>query len=212
MTLKQLISLVLLSIYVVACGNESEPIAEVNTATEEIVADKMFVSDTLLIDPNLFPVEQQEAAMRLLEQAKICTTDSNDMQMVLCDPKWFRLWPLGPEKPLEEGFICESRSLMFNGGISRNCLVLKPNKDGKWQRVNHWLGKLLEFRSKENGYYDIVMSYKDSDIGWINVLHQWTEPGFYDRIEVIELNDFKVKKEAKDSLFEVYLKEFRWGY
>lgn len=206
----QFASVLALVLLCLGCGTEEvRQNPETNTGEVEV---QPFVSESIFIDPNNFPAYSHDSITQLLEEADVCTSDSLDPQKVLCNESLFRVWPLGPGKSLHDGFICESRSLMFNGGVSKNCIVQFKTKEGKWKRSNWLIGKLMELRTRENGYYDLILSYKDSDVGSINVLHRWDESGFFERNEVIEINDFVVKEEAKDSLYQVYLKEFRWGY
>lgn len=172
---------------------------------------KVFVSESILLEPNNFPSNYNDTILRMLEEGEICSPDSNDLQKYYCNPQYFRVFRLGKKIPYSNGLICESRSLMFNGGASKNVLVIKVNDNAKAERIDHFLGKLIELRTTPEGYYDLVMSYRDSQIGNVTVLHHF-EDGYFKPVEVLELQDFVVKEAYKDSLFEVYLKDFRWGH
>lgn len=202
--------LAFLTILVSACSTEPEPNNPDPTPEIEQV-DSVFVVERLEIEPNNFPSNFNDTIWNLLEEGKVCTPDSNNYQMLFCSSDLFRVFPLGKNKGYSEGIICESRSLMFNGGISKNVVVITKDGDKKAVRVDHFLGKLLDLETDPSGYYKLIMSYRDSQIGTIAVAHQF-EDGYYKPKEVIEINDFFVKEEAKDSLFDVYLKDFSWGH
>ena len=97
---------------------------------------------------------------------------------------------------------------MFNGGVLKNVIVIAKYEGERAKPVDHFLGKLLELRTTEAGYYDMVMSYKDRQIGTVTVLHKF-EDYYFKPIEVLELNDAYIKEEFKDSLYAEYLKDFR---
>ncbi len=194
----------------VSCAEDDQE-SNATQVPNQITPDTAFVADTIYLMPNEFTSTLSDTVLRMLELGGICSPDEQNMQMVLCSSDWFRVFPMGPNLPIHDGLICESRSLMFNGGISKTVLVLTRNSKGEVIRADHFLGKLLELRSTRSGYYDLVMSYRDSDVGTVSVLHTF-EDGYYKPIEVLELNDYSVKEEYKDSLFGVYLQDFRWGH
>ena len=175
-----------------------------------VVPKKEFVSDTLYLAPNEFPSNYNDTILEMLQAGKICTTDSSKMmQEFICDPNYWRVFRLGPGIPYSDGLICESRSLMFNGGALKNVLVLKRLANGQVDKVNHLLGKLLELRSPQPGYYELVMSYRDGG-STVTVKHIMEED-YYKAVDVEEINDGFVKEEFKDSINQFYLSDFHWG-
>jgi hypothetical protein len=208
--LKNNLSLSILAFLVVIVSACSEETVVTDRIPDSIV-DTLFVVERMNIEPNNFPSNFNETIWNILEEGNICSPDSSNYQMLFCSSDKFRVFPLGKNKDYSQGLIFESRSLMFNGGISKNVIVLIKNGSKKAVRVNHFLGKLLDLETDPSGYYKLIMSYRDSQIGTIAVSHEF-EDGYYKPKEVIEINDYFVKEEAKDSLYNYYLKDFRWGH
>ncbi|MFT7611782.1 MAG: hypothetical protein ACI9J3_000728 [Parvicellaceae bacterium] len=209
--LKNNLSLSILAFLVVIVSACTEEAVVIDPIPVTEVVDTVFVVEKLNIAPNDFPSNFNQTIWNILEEGKVCTPDSSNYQTLFCSSDLFRVFPLGKNKDYSEGLICESRSLMFNGGISKNVVVLTKNRNDKAVKVDHFLGKLLDLETDPSGYYKLIMSYRDSQIGTIAVSHEF-EDGYYKPKEVVEINDYFVKEEAKDSLYNYYLKDFRWGH
>lgn len=186
-------------VFMVSCGSEhKEP-------------EKKFVSESILVDDAAIPF-QYDSIPLILEKVGLCdngdSIKNDTIKRPPCEYKWFRYFANNTE-PFKKGFLVEIKPQVW----SPYYLVVNiaVNKDGDFYKSNAFHGQLLELRTTPSGHYDMIIRYVDTEVGTVAVLHQWNKTK-YDPVEVVEINDRFVKPEKKDSLNEVYLKNFVWGY
>jgi hypothetical protein len=174
--------------------------------------ERKFVSESILIDNAEIPY-QYDSIPLILEKVGLCSTvlDSlkpDSLKRPPCDYKLFRYFANNPE-PFKRGFLVEVKPRIW----SPYYLVVNiaVNQDGDFYKSNAFHGQLIELRTTPSGNYDMIIRYIDTEVGTVAVLHKWNKTK-YDPVEVVEINDRYVKPEKKDSLNEVYLKNFVWGY
>lgn len=191
--------LVTLALLVFSCGNN-------NKKTEE----KKFISQTLMVDDAEMPF-QFDSIPQILEKVGLCTmADSMSKKDTLppCDYRLFRYFANNNEA-FKNGFLVEIKPRVWSPFFLVVCIA--RNKDGDFYKSNAFHGQLLELRTTETGNYDMVIRYIDTEVGTVAILHKWGKTK-YDPVEVLEINDRFVKPDKKDSLNEVYIKNFVWGY
>jgi hypothetical protein len=197
-----IISFVLITLLgITSCANESY------TPTPRGGNDNTFVSDTFFINNSYPPFP--EGFENVIEQLGFCS--DSDSSKPNCSHHLFRVFALGPEIPLQEGFMLEARAGVLSDGVTKALAVMLF--DGETYQMQNFLkGKLLETRTTKEGHFDILMKYRAEGINTISVKHQWDDrSGAFLPQEVEELNEHFVKEEYKDSLKHRYLSEFAWG-
>jgi hypothetical protein len=191
----------LLFFSIAACGGKKNEISEEATR---------FKSESILVDDTEFPF-QNDSIPLILEKVKLCKmmdSITQDTTVPPCDFRLFRYFSNNRD-PLKEGFVVEIKPKVWSKWFLT--VVIAKNKDGDYYKSNALHGQLLELKTVENGPYDIIMRYVDVEVGTVAILHKWNKTK-YDPIEVLEINDHFVKADKRDSLNNVYLKNFVWGY
>lgn len=198
--MRKLLLFLSLAAFIFSCGSE------------EKTPEKKFVSESIMVDNTEIPYQYDSIAM-ILQAVGLCdierdSTLPDSMQRPPCDYKLFRYFANNSEA-FKKGFLLEIKPKVW----SPYFLVVNigVNKDGDFYKSNAFHGQLLEMRTTPKGNYDLVIRYLDTDVGTIAVLHKWNKTK-YDPVDVIEINDRFVKPEKKDSLNDLYLKNFVWGY
>lgn len=177
---------------------------------ENAEAKPAFVSESILIDDSKIPY-QYDSIPAILEKVNLCKImDSLKVDTILppCDYRLFRYFANNADM-VKNGFLVEVKPKVW----SEFFLVVNiaRNADGEFYKSNAFHGQLLELRTTETGNYDMIIRYIDADVGTVAILHKWNKTK-YDPVEVVEINDHFIKPEKKDSLNDVYLKNFVWGY
>lgn len=184
-----------------SCSDKSE------TPTPSGGSESSFVSDTFFINNSYPPFP--EGFENVIEQLGFCS--DSDSSKPNCSHHLFRVFALGPNIPLQEGFMLEARAGVLSDGVTKALAVMLF--DGETYQMQNFLkGKLLETRTTKEGHFEILMKYRAEGINTISVKHQWDDrsSAFLPK-EVEELNEHFVKEEYKDSLKHRYLSEFAWG-
>jgi hypothetical protein len=184
----------------------------VSCSSERDKADETsgFKSESILVDDTEFPF-QHDSIPAILERVKLCKimdSVTQDTTVPPCDHRLFRYFA-NHNEPVKEGFVVEIKPKVWSKWYL--IVVIAKNVDGEYYKSNALHGQLLELRTTEKGPYDLIMRYVDVEVGTIAILHKWNKTK-YDPIEVVEINDHYVKEDKKDSLNNVYLKNFVWGY
>jgi hypothetical protein len=186
---------------------------EVVPEVEEVFEQEVFIiTDTM---PPLDP-----AAVRIMEQLKICSTFDTmpDPSVEIdttgfyppCDARFFRVFQYLHGKDYSEGFMVEMVPGMYNTPVHQ-LVVIKANDGGGYRIVNQYLGMLMEMRTTESGINDLLMGYRDPDVGLVAIRHEWNGQK-YDPVDVEEINDHFVKPEMKDSINAIFLPAFNAGH
>jgi hypothetical protein len=185
-----------------SCGSSKK---EESTKPEET-----FKSESILIDDSAMPFGNDSIPI-VLEKVKLCKimdSVTQDTTVPPCDHRLMRYFA-NHHEPVRDGFIVEIKPNVWSKWFL--VVVIARNKEGEYYKSNAFHGQLLELRTTKSGPYDMIIRYVDVEVGTIAVLHKWNKTK-YDPVEVVEVNDYFVKPEMKDSLNEVYLKNFVWGY
>jgi hypothetical protein len=175
--------------------------------------EKPFVADTIFLDDHFGPF-QDTLIPKVLRKLKICDVyvDTVEKWVLPCNPDLFRAFKLNNNATWEDGFMVDVKPGVIPGTTTRRFFVLRYDGQ-KYRIINDYMGSLLEMRTTKSGYNDLVLRYLDSRVGSVTILHRWNDShGAYLPVEVLEINNHFVKPEAVDSLNNVYLKEFVWGY
>ena len=178
-----------------ACNSGSEPSAETT-----------YPADTVLVE-NDYPPIQDEAVLSAMQSLKICA--ENDTFLPACDKGNFRVFPLGPEFTSEEGFVLEMKEGVFDSPVKQVMVIVKSFN--KYKIINRYLGFLIEYRTSKRGYNDLLMGYKDPEMGLIGIRHEWAKDN-YQPVDVEEINGYFIKPEYKDSINHLFISNFNAGY
>lgn len=193
-------AILVLALLLFSCGDKPE------TKKEK----QKFVSQSILIDDSEKPFPHDSIAL-ILEQTGLCKimdSLSNDTTMPPCDFRLFRYFA-NQVHPYKNGFLVEIKPEIWSPFFL--IVNIAKNKSGEYYKSNAFHGQLLEMKTNERGLHDLIIRYIDTDVGTIAIRHQWRKTK-YDPMEVVEINDHFVKPEKKDSLYNIYIKDFVWGY
>lgn len=187
--------------FLITCGQEQE---------KKVKQEPDFKSEVILIDDQSVSYPNDTVAM-VMEKAGMCkcdTAEARKTHFAPCDPNLFRYFQ-NHTGAIQEGFLVEVRPLIF--GKSYRVINVVRDEEGAYKISNDCAGQLLEMRTTAKGRYDLVIRYIDLEVGTVAILHKWKNY-HYEPSEVLEINDHYVKPEAKDSLYQVYIKHFPWGF
>lgn len=186
-----------------SCGSDTEKSKtdENDTATYKV--------ESILVDDTEFEFQQDSIAL-ILEKVGLCKTIDSLVtdSMPPCDYKLFRYFA-NQQEPVQNGFLVEIKPKVWSPFFL--VVNIAKNQQGDYYKSNAYHGQLLEMRTTKDGPYELIIRYIDADVGTIAVLHKWNKTK-YDPVEVLEINDHFVKPDKKDSLNDVYLKNFVWGF
>mgnify|MGYP001544933662 CR=1 FL=1 len=187
------------------------PKEEAERQQEQPGMNGSFVQDTVLLTEE-FSKFTDPKVPEVLESLGLCVQQEDTSALLLCHDQLFRIFPSQPDKTWESGFIIDVRPQVIPGSVTRRVFVVEP-VDGAYKIVNDLRGSLLELRTTKEGRYEFIARFYDSGIGKVAVLFQWDEEHHsYLPQTVAEINDYFVNPEKVDSLNEVYLNDFAWGY
>jgi hypothetical protein len=173
--------------------------------------DIKFESRKILIDLS-YPPYTDTIVKNIMHEIKLCLNSNNkhlsdSLNMPFCDHKLFRVFD-NTGKGFDEGFLVEVKEGVYSHTPQVINIVYR---NGKYIITNNLKGELLEMRTTPSGCYDILVRYIDKQVGTITIIHIWN--GYeYEPLEVLEINDHFVKDSKKDSLYDVYISNFVWGY
>ncbi len=185
-----------LAILLFSCGGTSEPTVQV------------FPSDTVLIENNYPPITDL-TVLSVMEKLQVCSRQDTNKILPNCSAENFRIFPLGNEFTYEEGFILEMKAGVFNSPVKQVMIIQKVFN--AYKIINRYFGFLVEYRTSKSGYNDLLIGYKDPQIGIVAIKHEWDREN-YQPIDVEEINGYYIKPEAKDSINKVFIDGFSAGY
>ncbi|MFD1553192.1 hypothetical protein [Putridiphycobacter roseus] len=189
----------LLAVFIlVSCNNQSS----VNKI------DNYFPSDTVLVE-NDYPGIDNEVVLKAMQDLKICTLSDTSTTIALCDYTKFRIFPVGPNIDLAKSFILEMKEGVYDSPV-KQVLVIEKSFN-KYKIINRYLGFLMEYRTTESGYNDLLMGYKDPEMGLIGIKHAWDKEK-YEPVDVEEINGYFIQEALKDSINQLFLPNFNAGY
>lgn len=196
-----------ISLLWMSCSQNESSTTEKNQ--DEIIENPK-IGDTIYITDK-YP-EVPVAVQKIMDSLKFCellvdTSLPDSLQMYPCSSQYFGIFN-NSSANWEKGFLMEAAQ----GVWAKSSRVFNIEKiDGTYMVTNDLKGQLLMMIPKENTKNDLIIRYYDSQVGTISVLHQWLGKN-YKPVNVIMINDYPIKKEFQDSLNNVYLSNFIWGY
>jgi hypothetical protein len=192
-------------------GEQQSGVGQKDTAitTQPVVAlDTIFLTDE-------FGPFQDALIQKALAELLICDVyvDTVEKLILPCRPDLFRAFQLGPEIPFKDGMIVDVKPGVIPGSTTRKFYTIIKGKNG-WVTTNDLRGSLLEMRKTNTPYYDLIIRYANPKAdGTVAVLHRWNEKEkAFLPLNVAEINNRIINPEFQDSLNQVYLKDFVWGY
>lgn len=176
-------------------------------SNSEKMEQSTFKPDTLFVDDS-YPEINSEIVLEVMENLQVCTS-SDTVNLPPCSNEYFRIFSLSPQTPFDKGFVLEMKAGMFGTPVKQILVVEKGFN--KYQIVNQYLGFLIEFRTTENSYNDLLVGYTDPEIGVVGIKHVWNEQ-HYEPLDVEEINGYYIKPEVKDSINHLFIDNFNAGY
>ena len=176
-------------------------------SADEEVAEEVFKSETTYVSDD-YPVLSDEV-IPIMEQLQICTTNDTVLTMPPCSNDFFRIFDHRPTMDYDAGFIVEMIPGLYNAPVHQ--VVIIENYFGKYQIVNQYLGHLIELRTDQTTYSDLLIGYDDPDLGVVAIRHEW-QGKKYEPVDVEEINNHFVKPEMKDSINNIFLPAFSAGH
>lgn len=174
----------------------------------ESILTTVFDGDTVLVQneyPQLVDVDVLEAIQGL----GICSLADTNTMLEPCDYTKFRIFPLGPNIATKKAFILEMKEGLYNAPVKQVLIILKSFN--KYKIINRYFGFLIEYRSTHSGYNDLLIGYKDPEMGLIAIRHEWTKEK-YEPTHVEEINGYFIKPKLQDSINDLFLESFNAGY
>jgi len=196
--LKRIGYIVLVTVGILACRNN----------TETIVKESSFDGDTVLVE-NDYPPLTDPIVLQTIQKLRICSNADTNSILPACDASNFRIFPVGPDFPTKKGFILEMNEGVHGSPVKQVMVLIKSFN--KFKIVNRYLGFLIEYRTSESGYNDLLLGYKDPEMGLIGIRHEWDKEN-YQPVDVEEINGYFIKPEFKDSINHLFLSNFNAGY
>lgn len=187
-----------LFIAIAACSSDGE---------KETIETEKFVSTKILIDSTYPPLDP--IVTDVMDKMQICTLSDTITNLPPCSPEIFRVFQFRPDKEWKDGFIVEMVPGLYGAPVHQ--IVIIENYFGKYRILNKYLGHLIEMRTTESGYNDLLIGYTDPDLGVVAIRHEWIGQK-YDVVDVEEINNHYVKPEMKDSINALFLPAFAGGY
>ena len=170
--------------------------------------ENVFQSDTTIIT-DAYPPIKSDIVLEVMESLKVCTSSDSIKSLPPCSNEYFRVFKLGPDKPFENGFILEMKPGLFGTPVKQTLIVHKGFN--KYQIINQYLGFLVETRTTQSGYNDLLMGYYDREIGVVAIKHIY-DGARYQPVEVEEINGYFIKEELKDSINHLFIDNFNAGF
>lgn len=172
------------------------------------IVEEPFVSEVILIRDTLEEIDP--SAANIMVKLEMCTQSDTVESLPPCDGRYFRVFDYMPNEILKEGFMVEMVPGLFGVPVHQ-LVIIRLSEEGKHEIVNQYMGMLLEMRTQEDGYNDLLISYHDPEVGKVAIRHEWNGTQ-YDPIDVEEINDHFVKPEMKDSINAIFIPAFSAGH
>lgn len=195
--MKTAFSIICLILLIVGCENKPS-----NQNSVE------FPSDTLIIG-NDYPEINSALVLKVMEDLEFCTSNDTITSLPPCTNKYFRIFNVAPNVDLEDAFLLEIRAGLFNSPVKQ--LIVIQKGFNTYKIINQYFGFLIEQRTTESGYDDLLMGYQDKEIGIVAIKHTW-DGKRYSPVDVEEINGYYVKTELKDSINHLFIDNFYAGH
>lgn len=172
----------------------------------------IYKKDKIILDNITFPKFPHPAIKQIMAGMKMCqleqdTTVREELRLPPCDYKLYRAFKIKKDAPWTEGFILEVKASVYS--MTRMVIVVRK-VGGKYTAVNQFTGKLIEL-TLDGDVYNMLIGYADAGVGSIAIRHVFDGNKYVPK-DVEEINNHFVKQEFKDSINEVYIDNFAWGY
>jgi len=190
--------LVTIGVFIAWKMNKGEGTAE-DTATNANKKQKIEYISTDF-NANAFSGKVEE---KLLKEIGICDStqgDDNNLDNPSCSPRFFRFFKLNKTKGLNDGFM-----LLVRAGVNKfpvRRLLIFERENGQLVKVNGFVGYIIERRSTDATYDDIVVRFFEryyEQKYFYNCLYTWKN-GQYQYVRCEAINDSKIKPEKSDSV------------
>lgn len=175
--------------------------------TETIPVD-IYDSDTVLVE-NEYPELTDTYVLEAIQKLNICSLADTNTVLEPCDYTKFRVFPIGPKIGPKKAFILEMKAGLYNAPVKQVLVIFKSFN--KYKIINRYFGFLMEYRTHSSGYNDLLIGYKDPEMGLIGIRHEWDKEK-YEPTQVEEINGYFIKSELQDSVNDLFLKNFNAGY
>ncbi|MEZ4936410.1 MAG: hypothetical protein R2799_02320 [Crocinitomicaceae bacterium] len=192
----------LILIVLTSCTSESSAVKNEET----------FVPDTILI-PIQFQPFQDSRIPSILEEAGLCKDipkdslrDSINMFDPPCMANFYRVFKFNDAKDLEDIFGVTIASRVHDFPIRRTILMVKENK--KWVLMNRFVGDLVEMRTSQSGYNDLIIRHPDIEAGSFAVRYVYKEGKYLPEVAE-EVDDKLIRKELVDSLSPIIISRIK---
>ena len=197
---------------VFSCRQSEKKEAQPGVVVEHTDTLTTELKDTLMILEK-DEVYTNDSIPLIMEQTGLCVCDTNKVNQEKgiwpCMYYLFRYFA-NSAQPVKNGFLVEIKPGIF-GETYLLVNIALDDSTGKYKVTNQYIGQLLELHTKNKEKYDMVVRYPAAEKNTITFLHKWNGKK-YEPVEVLEINDYIIKKEKRDSLNNIYLKDFVWGY
>ncbi len=184
-------------------GEEDLPVKKpINNAIGEITGIETLFDSDAFVDPK---------HVALLKELKICSEfqkDTSDYMKPACSPRFFKLFPMRDDAPVENAFLLQIKSKV--GGIKLRRLVTFVREKGELIKINAFVANLIGTRKSTTHYPDLILRFNDNidgDVIFYNCIFTWNGKSYkFLSAETIEGHDSqgpwrqRIKAELKDSV------------
>ena len=170
--------------------------------------EELFPSDTVLVENN-YPPLTDSSVLVAIQSLNICSLSDTNTVLEPCDYTKFRVFPLGQKIPAAEGFLLEMKEGLYQAPVKQVLIIEKAFN--KYKIINRYFGFLIEFRTSKTGHNDLLIGYKDPEMGVIAIRHEW-QGKKYEPVHVEEINGYFIKSALQDSINNLFLSGFNAGY
>lgn len=191
----------ILVVFLFSCTGDDELTKKPKVATEN--PEEIIGIQTLFNKDNF----DNPKHIELLKELKICSefqTDTSNYMEPMCSPRFFRIFPMRDDVPVENAFLLQIKSKV--SGIKLRRVVAFVRENGKLVQVNTFIANLIGTRKSLTHYNDLILRFNDNvggDLIFYNCLFTWNGTKYiFKSVELIEGADWRqrLKPEFKDSV------------
>jgi hypothetical protein len=189
-----------------SCGSKEKP----NQQDEEPVVENVLSKDTIYIGDS-YPKFPDLDIIEVLDSMRFCElvvdkSIPDSLQLYPCADDLFGIFN-NSSGNWQNGFLLEARQ----GVWAKSSRIFNIEKvEGTYIVTNDMKGQLL-YMIPTATKHDMVLRYYDSQVGTVAIQHSWNGKT-YKPVNVVMLNDFHIKPKFQDSLNQIYIDNFIWGY
>lgn len=168
-----------------------------------------FKADTILVPVQFMPFEDSRIP-QILAEANLCKdipkdslADTINMFDPPCMANFYRMFQFNFSNDISEQFGVTIAANVHQFPIRRTILMIKEGN--KWVMMNRFGGDLVEMRTTESGYNDLIIRHPDIEAGSFAIRYVYKD-GKYQPDLAEEVNDNLIKKSLVDSLSPIIIK------